>query len=121
MTSSGWLYDWFSEFVTLDSRARYQWDVPPTTITPGSSIDLTYQMQGNLEPGTYFSRSSGYVSEQPGGIWALLELSTSTSGETAPVEVYQGFTISAVHEGETVEVSGTITATGVDVTSWKEY
>ncbi len=119
--SSGWLFDWFAEFVTLDSRARHRWDVPPTTINPGSSVDLTYQMQASLEPGTYFSRASGYVSEQPGGIWALLELSTSTSGETAPVEVFQGFTVLAVHEGTTVEVTGTITENGVEVTSWKEF
>ncbi len=119
--SSGWLFDWFSEFVTLDSRARHQWNTPPTTITPGSSVDLTYQMQASLEPGTYFSRASGYVSEQPGGIWAALELSTSTSGESAPIEVYQGFTVQAVHEGTTVEVTGTITASGVEILSWKEF
>lgn len=120
VTSSGWLFDWFSEYVTLDSRARYRWNVPPTTINPGSSVDLTYQMQASLEPGTYFSRASGLTAEQPGGIWALLELSTSTSGETAPIEVYQGFTVTAVHEGTTVEVTGTITATGVEIISWKE-
>ncbi len=121
ITSSGWLFTFFSEFVTLDSRARYQWNLTPTTITPGSSVDLTYQMQATLEPGTYYSRASGYISEQPGGIWALLELSTSTSGETAPVEVYQGFTITVVHEGTTIEVIGTISENGVEVLSWKEF
>lgn len=120
-TSSGWLFDWFAEFVTLDSRSRYQWNVPPTTINPDSSVDLTYQLQAGLQPGTYFSRASGYVSEAPGGFWALLELSTSTTGETAEIEVFQGFTITATHEGSTVEVTGTITASGVEVTSWKEF
>ena len=68
----------------------------------------------------YASRASGHVSEQPGGIWAALELSTSTSGETAQVEVLQGFTVTAVHEGVTVIVTGDITESGVEVTSWKE-
>ncbi len=107
--------------LAVDSRTRYRWDVPPTTITPGSSIDLMYQMQSTLEPETYFSRASGYVSELPGGFWALLELSSSTTGETAPIEVYQGFTVTATHEGETVEVTGTMTATGVEIISWKEF
>ncbi len=117
ITSTGW----FFEFITLDDRSRYFWNVPPTTINPGSSVDLTYQLQASLEPGTYFSRASAYVSEAPGGIFALLDLSTSTSGETAPIEIYQGFTITAVHEGTTVEVIGNITANGIEVLSWKEF
>lgn len=116
ITSSGWLY----QLITLDSRDRYFWNVPPTTINPGSSVDLTYQLQGSLEPGTYFSRASGYVSEQPGGIFAFLELSTSTTGESAPIEIRQGFTITAVHEGTTVEVTGIVTSGGIEILSWKE-
>lgn len=117
ITSAGWIF----ELITLDSRSRYYWNVPPTTINPGDSVDLTYQLQASLEPGTYFSRASGYVSESPGGIWALLDLSTSTTGETAPIEVNQGFTIIAIHEGNTVEVTGIITANGIEVLSWKEF
>ncbi len=117
ITASGWFYD----LIVLDSRDRYFWNLPPTTINPGSSVDLTYQLQASLEPGTYFSRASGYVSEQPGGIFAFLELSTSTTGETAPIEIRQGFTVTAVHEGTTVEVTGIVTAGGIEILSWKEF
>lgn len=117
VSSAGWLF----EFITLDDRSRYFWNVPPTTINPGASIDLTSQMQAGLEPGTYFSRGSGYVLEAPGGFWALLELSTATTGETAQIEVTQGFTITAAHEGNTVTVTGINTATGIEILSWKEF
>ncbi len=116
-THSGWLYQLF----TLDSRARYFWNVPPTLINPGDSIDLTFQMQASLEPGTYFSRASAYVAEAPGGIFALLDLSRATTGEIAAIEVHQGFTVVAVHEGHMVEVTGTVTANGIEVLSWKEF
>ena len=51
----------------------------------------------------------------------MLEHSTPTTGETAPVEVFQGFAVTAVHEGVTDEVTGTITASGVEVISRKEF
>jgi hypothetical protein len=115
-THSSWLYSLF----TLDSRDRYQWSIDPTEINPGETKVLTFQMQGDLEPGTYYSRASVLVEEALGGIFAALDLSTSTSGEVAPITTLQGFTVTAQHEGSTVVVTGNITAGGIDITSWKE-
>jgi hypothetical protein len=116
-TQSSWLYSLF----TLDSRDRYQWNVLPTEINPGESKVLTFQMQGSLEPGTYYSRASVLVEEALGGIFAALDLSTSTSGESAPITTLQGFTVTAEHDGGTVEVTGHVTADGIEILSWKEY
>ena len=51
---------------------------------------------------------------------ALLELSTSTSGETAQVEVFQGTMVTLIHEGMMITITGEITEDGIEVTSWKE-
>ena len=114
--SSSWIYSLF----TLDSRYRYQWSVLPTEINPGETKVLTFQMQGSLEPGTYYSRASVLVEEAYGGIFASLDLSTSTSGESAPITILQGFTVTAEHDGATVEVTGIVTADGIEILSWKE-
>ena len=120
--SQGPFFDFLSLHVTLDSRARLRWNLTPTSINPGDSIDLTFQMQGSLQPGMYHSRASAYVSESPANWFeGAFELSSHHSGETAPVEVIQGFTVSADHEGTSVEVEGNVTESGIEVTNWKEF
>lgn len=120
--SGGFIVDLVLVALTQESRTRYRWNVPPTTINPGESIDLTYKMQGSLQPGMFYSRASALVEEAPGNIFeGVFELSTHTSGETAPIEATQGFTVTAIHEGNTVIVTGTITEDGIEIESWKEF
>jgi hypothetical protein len=124
-TKGGFFYQlavFLYELLSYDSRDRYQWYVPTTVITPGEHVDLTFQMEGGLTPGIYYSRGSALVEEAPGGNFlGLLELSTTSSGETAQITISQGFTITAVHDGQTVIVSGYIMPDGIDILSWKEF
>jgi hypothetical protein len=83
-------------------------------------------MEGGLEPGIYHSRGEVLVDEAPGGfiedvLGFLLQLPTAQTGEAAQITISQGFTITAVHEGHTVVVSGYIMPDGIDILSWKEY
>jgi hypothetical protein len=83
-------------------------------------------MEGGLDPGVYTSRGEVLVDEAPGGFLEdiagfLLQLPTTSTGETAEIIISQGFTITAVHEGHTVIVSGYIMPDGIDILSWKEF
>jgi hypothetical protein len=121
LMESWWLQQFFTIFVH-EFRKLYNFTiVNNTTINPGDSADLTYQVQGNLEPGVHYSRSSVLIDDEPQNlVWQNIVLSDDSTGETAPIEVTQGFTITATHEGVTVEVIGVITENGIEVLSWRE-
>jgi hypothetical protein len=121
LMDSWWLQQFFTIFVH-EFRKLYNFPISTnTSINPGESADLTYKAQGDLEPGVHYSRASVLLAAEPNTlVWQNLVQSADTTGETAPIEVTQGFTITATHEGVTVEVTGIITENGIEVLSWRE-
>ena len=101
----------------INNRWEWTWNISGVTVTPSSTVSLVFDMTATLLPNTYFSTSGIRVEEDPNSNG---QETTASTGDTAPITVVRSFTITATHNGNTVTVVATVTASGVQVVSWIE-
>ncbi len=97
----------------INDRWEHTWDVDPTTLLPGASVTLTFQMQAQLSPGTYFATSAANTSESGGG-----QNTSVSTGDAAPISALRAYSISVTAGSSTVDVEAQMSSDGVEVTSW---
>jgi hypothetical protein len=101
----------------INNRWEWTWNISGVTIAPSATANLTFDMTATLLPNTYFSTSGIRVEEDEN---ANGQETTASTGDSAPITVVRSYTITAVHNGETVTVVANVTASGVEVISWVE-
>ncbi len=101
----------------INSRWEWTWNISGVTISPSSTVTLSFDMTATLLPNTYFSTSGIRVEEDEN---ANGQETTASTGDTAPIGVIRSFTITATHNGKTITVVAKVTASGVEIVSWVE-
>ncbi len=101
----------------INNRWEWTWNISGVTIAPSSTVSLSFDLTATLLPSTYFVTTGIRVEEdtQSNG-----QETTASTGDTAPITVIRSFTITATHNGHTVTVIATVTASGVQIVSWIE-
>lgn len=101
-----------------DGNDRYEWLWDVNVAIPAQqSRQLTFQMTGNLTPGTFYAESKMRAVEDPE---ATGQQATATSGNTAPILAVRTYQITAVLNGKQVTLKANLTGGGVVVASWNE-
>ena len=101
----------------INNLWEWTWNISGVTISPSSTVSLSFDMTATLLPNTYFVTSGIRVEED---LNANGQETTAATGDTAPITVIRSYTITAIHNGKTVTVVAYITASGVEVISWVE-
>ena len=101
----------------INNRWEWTWNISSVTISPSSTVSLSFDMTATLLPNTYFASSGVRVEEDDN---ANGQETTAATGDTAPITVVRSFTITAVHNGKTVTAVANVTASGVEIVSWVE-
>ncbi len=96
----------------INNRWEWTWNTPGVVVLPESTVSLSFVMTATLLPNTYFATSGARTEED---LNANGQETTAATGDTAPVTVVRSYTITAVHNGETVTVIAHVTASGVQI------
>lgn len=101
----------------INNLWEWTWNITGITVSPSSTVSLSFDMTATLLPNTYFVSSGIRVEED---LNSNGQETTAATGDTAPITVVRSFTITTTHNGKTVTVVAYVTASGVQVISWVE-
>ncbi|MCH7970012.1 MAG: hypothetical protein IH960_03080, partial [Chloroflexi bacterium] len=101
----------------INNRWEWTWNITGVTVSPSSTVSLSFDMTATLLPNTYFVTSGIRVEED---LNANGQETTASTGDTAPITVVRSYTITATQDGKTVTVVAYVTASGVQIVSWVE-